>query len=146
MKATKFAVRSPNFMIFLKSYHNCISSFISYCISTDLKAFSWTCSFVPNFESHSLKLRNWSCSLGSQLKWRNWVVSDSCYCCLTNSAIMATIAQLLGVVEKLSFFWVGHFEFFFPKKKFFFASFLFKLVTIYGIPRIFQNFDDYPDF
>ena len=29
---------------------------------------------------------------------------------------------------------------------FFFASFLFKLVTIYGVPRIFRNFDDYPDF
>ena len=43
-------------------------------------------------------------------------------------------------------FLVGHFEFFFPKKKFFFASFLLKLVTIYGVPRIFQNFDDYPDF
>ena len=28
----------------------------------------------------------------------------------------------------------------------FFASFLFKLVTIYGTPRIFRNFDDYPDF
>ena len=27
-----------------------------------------------------------------------------------------------------------------------FASFLFKLVTIYGVPRIFQNFDDYTDF
>ena len=31
-------------------------------------------------------------------------------------------------------------------QKFFFASFLFKLVTIYGVPRIFRNFDDYPDF
>ena len=32
------------------------------------------------------------------------------------------------------------------KKKNIFASFLFKLVTIYGVPRIFRNFDDYPDF
>ena len=44
--------------------------------------------------------------------------------------------------------------FFFEKKKSkwptqkinFFASFLFKLVTIYGVPRIFLNFDDDPDF
>ena len=42
-------------------------------------------------------------------------------------------------IWKTLFFWVGHFGFFF-------ASFLFKLVTIYGIPRIFQNFDDYPYF
>ena len=34
---------------------------------------------------------------------------------------------------------VEHFDFFF-------ASFLFKSVTIYVIPRIGQNFDDYPDF
>ena len=38
--------------------------------------------------------------------------------------ILAVIAQLLGVV----------------------ASFLSKLVNIYGIARIFQNFDDYPGF
>ena len=47
---------------------------------------------------------------------------------------------------KTQLFWVGHFEFFFQKKIIFFASFLFKLVTIYGIPRIFWNFDNYPDF
>ena len=35
-------------------------------------------------------------------------------------------------------------EFYF--QNFFFASFLFKSVTIYGIPRMRQNFDDYPDF
>jgi len=60
--------------------------------------------------------------------------------------ILATIAQLLGVVEKLSFFESAILNFFFQKKNFFFTSFLFKLVTIYGVPRIFQNFDDYPDF
>ena len=47
---------------------------------------------------------------------------------------------------KTQFFWVGHFEIFFAKKKFFFASFPSKLVNIYGIARIFQNFDDYPGF
>ena len=47
------------------------------------------------------------------------------------------IAQLLVVVET-QFFWDGHFEFFF-------ASFLLKLVPICGVPRIFLNFDDYPD-
>ena len=50
------------------------------------------------------------------------------------------------VVEKLSFFESAILNFFFQKKKIFFASFLFKLVTIYGVPRIFRNFDDYPDF
>ena len=60
--------------------------------------------------------------------------------------ILATIAQLLGVVEKLSFFESAILIFFFLKKNFFFASFLFKLVTIYGVPRIFWNFDDYLDF
>ena len=54
--------------------------------------------------------------------------------------ILEKIVQLLVVVEKLGFF-----EFFFPKK-FFFALFLFKLVNIHGIARIFQNFDDIPDF
>ena len=37
-------------------------------------------------------------------------------------------------------------RFVFIKKKFFFASSLFKLVTIYVIPRMGRNFDDYPDF
>ena len=60
--------------------------------------------------------------------------------------ILATIAQLLGVAEKLSFFESAILNFFFQKKKFFFAFFLFKLVKIYGVPRIFRNFDDYPDF
>jgi hypothetical protein len=41
------------------------------------------------------------------------------------------IAQLLVVVEKLSFF---------------LASILFKLVILYGIPRMGRNFDDYPGF
>ena len=36
------------------------------------------------------------------------------------------------------------FEFLFFKKNIF-ASFLFKLVTVHGVPRIFQNFVDYPD-
>ena len=31
-------------------------------------------------------------------------------------------------------------------KFFYFVLNLYKLVTIYGVPRIFQNFDDYPDF
>ena len=61
--------------------------------------------------------------------------------------ILAVIAQLLGVVEKLSFFESAILKifcnFFFS---FFFASFLSKLVNIYGIARIFQNFDDYPSF
>ena len=58
---------------------------------------------------------------------------------------MAVIAQLLGVVEKLSFFESAILKFF-CKKIFFFASFLSKLVNIYGIARIFQNFDHYPGF
>ena len=50
----------------------------------------------------------------------------------------------IGGIEKLSFFESAILIFFFQKKKFFFASFLSKLVTIYGVTRIFQNFDDYP--
>ena len=39
------------------------------------------------------------------------------------------------------------FEIFFSKKiNNIFASFLFKSVTIYVIPRMGRNFDDYPDF
>ena len=53
--------------------------------------------------------------------------------------MLATIAQLLGVAEKLSFFESAILNFFF-------ASFLFKLVTIYGVQRIFRNIDDHPDF
>jgi hypothetical protein len=61
--------------------------------------------------------------------------------------ILAKIAQLLVVVEKLSFFESAILSFFFFKKKlFFFASSLFKLVTTYGIPRMGQNFDYYLDF
>ena len=45
-----------------------------------------------------------------------------------------------------SFFELAILNFFFQKQKKIFAAFLFKLVTIYGVPRIFQNFDDYPDF
>ena len=61
--------------------------------------------------------------------------------------ILAVIAQLLGVVEKLSFFESAILKFFCKKKKKkFFASFLSKLVNIYGIARIFENFDDYPGF
>ena len=46
---------------------------------------------------------------------------------------------------KSQFFWVGHFENFFAKF-FFFASFPWKLVNIYRIARMGQNFDDYSDF
>ena len=47
---------------------------------------------------------------------------------------------------KTSFFWVGHFEFFFSKI-FFFATSQWKSVNIYRIFwRIFRNFDDYPGF
>ena len=47
----------------------------------------------------------------------------------------------------MTFFWVGHFEFFFfQKKKFFFASSPWKLVNIYRLARMGQNFDDYPGF
>jgi hypothetical protein len=59
---------------------------------------------------------------------------------------LATIAQLLVVVEKLSFFESAILDFFFQKKYFFFALFQSKLDNIYRIARIFQNFDDYPDF
>ena len=48
--------------------------------------------------------------------------------------IFAKIAQLLVVVENLSFFESAILIFF--------ASFLFELVTIYWVPVIFQNFDD----
>ena len=57
---------------------------------------------------------------------------------------MAEIAELLVVVEKLSFFESAILKFlciFFS-----FALFLSKLVKIYWIVRIFQNFDDYPGF
>ena len=37
-------------------------------------------------------------------------------------------------------------KFFYKKKKNFFTSFPSKLVNIYGIARIFQNFDDYSGF
>ena len=42
---------------------------------------------------------------------------------------------------KMHFFWVGHFEFFFSKKKFFFAFFPWKLVKVYWLARMGQNFD-----
>ena len=47
---------------------------------------------------------------------------------------------------KTQFFWVGHFEFYFSKKKNFFASSQWKLIHIYRIARIFWNFDDYSSF
>ena len=47
---------------------------------------------------------------------------------------------------KTQFFWVGHFEIFFAKKKKKFASFPWKLVNIYRVARSFRNFDDYPGF
>ena len=43
---------------------------------------------------------------------------------------------------KMTFFWVGHFEFFFFKKKFFFASLPWKLVNIYRLARMCRNFDE----
>lgn len=46
---------------------------------------------------------------------------------------------------KSQFFWIDHFDFFF-KQKYFFASSLPKSVTIYVIPRIWQNFVVYSDF
>ena len=42
---------------------------------------------------------------------------------------------------KMHFFWVGHFEIFFPKKNFFFAFFPWKLVKVYWLARMAQNFD-----
>ena len=51
----------------------------------------------------------------------------------------------IGDFEKWAFFWVGHFEFFFRKKKiFFFASFPWKLAQIYmvewmGFPWFLEN-------
>ena len=59
--------------------------------------------------------------------------------------ILVKIAQLLVVVEKLNFFESAIFIFFFKKEKKN-ASSQFKSVKIYGIPRMGQNFDDYPDF
>jgi len=50
---------------------------------------------------------------------------------------MATIAQLLGVVEKLSFFESAILIFFFKKKKKNFVLFFFKLFKIFGVPKIF---------
>ena len=47
------------------------------------------------------------------------------------------------VVEKLSLF---DLEFFFSKKEKKFALNIFKLVIVYGIPRMGRNFDDCPDF
>ena len=60
--------------------------------------------------------------------------------------ILATIAQFLGVAEKLSFFESAILNFIFSKKKFFFASFLFKFIKNQWVPRMGRNFDDYPDF
>ena len=47
---------------------------------------------------------------------------------------------------KISVFFSRSFWFFFQKKTHFFASFLYKSVTIYGVSKMGQNFDDYPDF
>jgi hypothetical protein len=46
----------------------------------------------------------------------------------------------------MSFFLVGHFEIFFSKKIFLFASFPLKTVKVCWLARIFRNFDDYPGF
>ena len=45
---------------------------------------------------------------------------------------------------EMTFFLVGHFDFFFQQKKI--ASFSWKQVNFYRIARIFPNFDDYSDF
>ena len=42
---------------------------------------------------------------------------------------------------KTQFFWVGHFDFFFFQKKNFFAFFPWKLVKVYWLARMAQNFD-----
>ena len=42
---------------------------------------------------------------------------------------------------KISFFSVGHFEIFFSKKNFFFASFSFKMAKVSWLARMGQNFD-----
>ena len=47
---------------------------------------------------------------------------------------------------KMSFFLVGHFEFFPSKKKKKIASPRWTFVKVYRIARIFPNFDDYPGF
>ena len=52
----------------------------------------------------------------------------------------------IGGIEKLSFFWVSHFEFFFSKKYIFFASSRWNSVQIYRVEQMGQNFDDYPGF
>ena len=44
---------------------------------------------------------------------------------------------------KMTFFWVGHFEFYFFKKKIFFASSLWKLVTNYVLDLMGLNFYNY---
>ena len=59
---------------------------------------------------------------------------------------MAEIAQLLVVVEKLSFFESAILKKKLEKNNFFFASFPRKLVNINRIARMGQNFDDYPVF
>ena len=43
----------------------------------------------------------------------------------------------------MTFFWVGHFKFYSFKKKFFFASSLWKLVTNYVLEWMGLNFCDY---
>ena len=47
---------------------------------------------------------------------------------------------------KMTFFWVGHFDFFFKKKKFFFASFPWKSAQIYMVEWMGQNFDVFAGF
>ena len=46
----------------------------------------------------------------------------------------------------MRFFWVGHFGFFFSKKKIFFCLIPWKIVKGSWIARMGQNFDDYPGF
>ena len=51
----------------------------------------------------------------------------------------------IGGAGKWGFFVSAILNFFFQKKKFFFASLQWKSVNIYGTIRVFWNFDDYPD-
>ena len=52
----------------------------------------------------------------------------------------------LAELENEGFFWVGHFEFFFRKKKIFFASFPWKSAQIYMVEWMGWNFDVFPGF
>ena len=68
---------------------------------------------------------------------------------LTKGPICKILAKKyweLEVLEKLSFFWVGHFDFFFNKKIFFFAFSYFNHSQINGVAWMGLIFYDYHDF